>query len=123
MDDYSTEEIENALLMVLSLISRCEKQQPKFAAGTSQYTLLQNRMKALYMSKSLLQGEKITGTYTKEDLAKALPPIISIISKCEKAQLNCTEGTAQYTRLNKIMAAMTISKSLIEKEISERQKN
>ncbi|UOO38354.1 hypothetical protein IZU99_03620 [Oscillospiraceae bacterium CM] len=120
MGNYSTEEIENALLMVSSLIRRCEKQQPKFAVGTSQYTLLQNRIKALYISKSFLQGEKITGTYTKEDLAKALPPIISIISKCEKAQLNCTEGTAQYKRFTKIIEAMTISKSLIEEEISER---
>jgi len=43
--------------VVSSTISKCEKFQPKFAVGTSQHTLLKNRIKALYISKSLITGE------------------------------------------------------------------
>lgn len=59
------------------------------------------------------------GKYTKEELLEALPPVTSIISKCEKAQLKFEEGTSHYTRLKKIIEAMYISKALINDEISK----
>jgi len=58
--------------------------------------------------------------YTKEELIKALPPITSLMSKCEKAQLKFQEGTYHHTRLKKIINAMYISKELIGEEISKR---
>ena len=58
--------------------------------------------------------------YTKEELLKALPPVSSVISKCEKAQLKFVEGTVNHTRLKNIIKAMYISKSLITNEISKR---
>lgn len=57
MDSYKKEELEEALQIVSSAISRCDKMQPKFAEGTSQHTLLENRTKALYISKSLITDE------------------------------------------------------------------
>lgn len=57
MDQYSREELEEALKIVSSAISRCEKMQPKFVEGTSQYTLLKNRIKALSISKALIIDE------------------------------------------------------------------
>ncbi|MBK1810774.1 hypothetical protein JHL18_09005 [Clostridium sp. YIM B02505] len=120
MEKYTREELDEALKVIDSTISNCEKMQPKFEEGTSQHTLLKNRIKALYISKALITAEDITEKYTKEELIKAQPPVASIISKCEKAQLNSTEGTAQHTRLNKIIKAMYISKALIAEEISRR---
>jgi len=120
MDKYTKEELLEALRVVSSTISNCEKIQPKFAEGTSQHTLLKNRIKAMYISKSLITGENIMDKYTKQELLEALPPVSSVISKCEKAQLKFVEGTAQHTRLENIIKAMYISKLLITNEINKR---
>lgn len=120
MEKYTREDLLVALSVVSSTISNCEKMQPKFAEGTSQHTLLNNRIKALYISKALITGEEVTDKYTKEELIEALPPVSSIISKSEKAMLKFSEGTAHYTRLSKIIKAMYISKDLITDEINKR---
>lgn len=57
MDKYTREELVEALRVVSSTISKCEKMQLKFAEGTSQHTLLKNRIKAMYISKSLITDE------------------------------------------------------------------
>lgn len=120
MEKYTREELEEALQIVSSSISKCEKIHPKFLEGTSQHTLLKNRIKALYISKFLLLDENIMVKYTKEELIDALRPVSSIISKCEKAQLKFAEGTIHHTRFNNMVKAMHISKSLITNEISRR---
>ena len=120
MDGYTKEELAKALQVVTSTIDKCEKIQPKFAEGTSQHTLLKNRVKALYISKDLITAENIMDKYTKEELIEALRPISSIISKCEKAQLKFAEGTSYHTRFKHIIKAMYISKFLITEEINKR---
>ncbi len=57
MSTYTREELGGVLQIVSSTISRCEKSQPKFMEGTSQHTLLKNRIKAMYISKSLITDE------------------------------------------------------------------
>lgn len=120
MDKYIVEELKEALQIVSSAISRCEKAQPKFAVGTSQHTLLKNRIKALYISKSLITDESITEKYTKEELTEALRSVSSIIGKCEKAQLKFADGTSYHNRFGNMIKAMCISKSLITEEINKR---
>ena len=51
MNKYTREELDTALQIIIATISNCEKAQTKFAEGTSQHTLLKNRIKALYLSK------------------------------------------------------------------------
>ncbi|HAN10488.1 MAG TPA: hypothetical protein DCP90_07730 [Clostridiales bacterium] len=59
--------------------------------------------------------------YTREELLlEVLPPVSSIISKCEKAQLKFEEYTPYYIRFENMIKAMYISKSLIIDEISKR---
>jgi hypothetical protein len=120
MDKYTREELAEALRVVASTISKCEKMQPKFAEGTSQHTLLKNRIKALYISKALITDENVIDKYTKEELIEALRPVSSVISKCEKAQLKFAEGTSHHTRFKSIIKAMYISKALITDEINKR---
>lgn len=120
MIKYSKEELEDALEVVSSTIIKCEKFQPKFKEGTSQHSLLRNRIKALSISKALISDKDIANTYTKEDLMKALPPVTSIINKCEKAIEKFEKGTGNYTRLKKIIDAMNIANALIKNEINER---
>lgn len=64
MEEYTREELKEAIRVVSSTISKCEKIQPKFNEGTSQHTLLKNRIKALYISKSLIRDENIVDAYT-----------------------------------------------------------
>lgn len=120
MEQYTKEEISDTLKVISSTISNCEKIQPKFPEGTSQHTLLRNRIKALYISKALVLGEDINEKYTKEELIDAIAPVSSVISKCEKAQLKFEEGTSHHTRFKRLIRAMYISKSLIDDEISKR---
>lgn len=120
MDNFTKKELEEALQIVSSTISRCEKTQPKFIEGTSAHTLLKNRIKALHISKSLITHENAMDKCTKGELMEALRPISSIISKCEKAQQKHAEGTSYHTRFNKMITAMYISKSLITDEIDKR---
>ena len=120
MDKYTKEELSEALRIVSSTISKCEKMQPKFPEGTSQHSLLKNRIKAMYISKALITDENVMDKYTKDELIEALHPVSSIISKCEKAQLKFVEGTSHHTRFMNIINAMYISKALITDEISKR---
>lgn len=45
MDKYTGEELEEALQIVSSVISRCKKAKPKFVEDTSQNTILKNSIK------------------------------------------------------------------------------
>ena len=119
MDVYTKEELEAALQVVSSAIKRCEKAQTGFAEGTSQHTLLKNRLKALYISKALIIHENMD-KYTKEELSEAVRPVSSIISKSEKAQQKCTKGAFHHTRFSNLIQSMYISRSLITEEINKR---
>ena len=55
MTQYTGEELAEALRAVTSIIHKCEKAQEKFPEGTSQHTLLKNRLKAMYIAKTLME--------------------------------------------------------------------
>ena len=57
MENYTKEELEEALRAIVSTISKCEKVQPKLKPGTSQHTLLIRRIKALRIASSLITRE------------------------------------------------------------------
>jgi hypothetical protein len=124
MENYTNEELTAALWEVASTISKCEKMQGKFAQGTSQCSLLRNRIKAMDISKLLIENklakkeQKIIEQYTKEELIKALKPVVSVISKCEKAQGKFEEGTTHHRRLENLIQAMNISKGLLEEQLT-----
>jgi len=122
MDSFTKEELEKAIPTIASMISRSEKVQNKFKEGTPQATLTRNRLKALYISSSLITrelGDSLTDKFSKEDLEKALPPITSTISKCEKAQTKLKEGTPQLSLTRNMIKALYISLSLITKELNK----
>ena len=54
MDSYTKEELQEALRAVTSLIGKCEKAQEKLKQGTSQWSLLKNRIKAFHISSDLI---------------------------------------------------------------------
>jgi hypothetical protein len=112
-------ELDIIIKTLNSTIENCQKIQPKFLKGTSQYTLLENRINALNISINLLTENKGSIKYKKEELLNAKDSITSIINKCEKAQKKFLEGTAHYTRIKNMIRAMEISKEYITKEIND----
>ncbi len=113
------QERATALKSVTSIIIRCERTQPKFAAGSSQHTLLKNRIQAMKISEVLLT-EGDASLYSIEDLSAALEPLASVIRKCEKARSKYEADRGQYRRFNGIIRAMALSRELIENELLRR---
>ncbi|WP_101911345.1 hypothetical protein [Marasmitruncus massiliensis] len=109
----------DALKVVTSVIERCERIQSKFAPGTSQHTLLKNRIQALKMGSALLGG----GDMVKDcdpTLTPALEPLASIIRKCKKARSKYEPGSGQYNRYGGTIRAIELSRELIENELHRR---
>ena len=121
MEQYTREELSEALQIVSLSISKGEKMLPQFAEGIDQHTLLKGRLRSMYISKALLTNENIKDKYTREELIEALGPVSSVISECEKAQQSFAEGTSNHARLNSIIKSMCILKSLISDEVSNRE--
>lgn len=87
----------------------------KFKSKTAQHTLLLNRIKALIISKSLIEKQKVN--YTKNELIEALNAVSSIINKSEKALSKQYEGAIAYLRLDKLIKAMKTAKVYIETKL------
>ena len=80
-----------------------EKFLPKFSAGTSQHSLLKNRIQSLYTARELISGESVP---TKEKLEFALPRIESIIHKMSKARDKYEPGSRNYKRFDPTVQVM-----------------
>ena len=100
MENYTTEELTEALRAIDSVIHKCEKAQEKFPEGNSHHTLLRNRLKAMYISKALI-GEALS----KQEPATA-PQLLSddggspelLLSNLD--QLHTTDLGAERIRKN-----------------------
>lgn len=113
MNQYTQQELEEAVIVITSIICRCEKAQIKFKEGSSQHSLLRNRIKAMKISKLLIEGDYCIGTFTIDEVSKALAPVLSIRKKCEKAQQKFNIGTPNYTRFLKLISTMYIAEEVL----------
>jgi hypothetical protein len=57
MDNFTKEELDEALRAIVSTIAKCEKVLPKLKNGTPQHTLLIRRIKALHIASALIKRE------------------------------------------------------------------
>ena len=80
-----------------------EKFLPKFPEGTSQHSLLKNRIRALQTARELISGE---GRPSREELGFALPRIESMIHKMSKARDKYEPGSRNYKRFDPTVQAM-----------------
>ena len=80
-----------------------EKFLPKFPEGTSQHSLLKNRIRALQTARELISGE---GRPSREELEFALPKIESMIHKISKARDKYEPGSRNYKRFDPTVQAM-----------------
>ena len=107
------------LRALCTIISQSENAQVKFKKGTSPYSLLKNRIRALRTAVSCITGDD-ADALTLEDLNAALKPLASIISKSEKARGSFTEGSGHYDRLSRIIDAVALAMQEVETEIGKR---
>jgi hypothetical protein len=123
MDKFSREDLEEALPVIASMISRSEAVKYKFKEGTPQASLTRNRLKALNISSALitkeLNSDFLIDDFSEDDLEKALLPITSTIRKCEKALKKLKEGTPQASLTRNMLLALNLSLALITKELNE----
>ena len=109
----------DTLKIVTSVIARCERVQPKFVPGTSQHTLLKNRIQAMKIAEAVLSGDS-ADSYSVQELSAALEPLASVIRKCEKARSKYEPGSGQYGRYGGTIRAMELAGTLIENEMLRR---
>jgi len=60
-DEFTQEDVQEALRALASMIDRTEKAGAKFSPGTSQHSLARNRLKALRIAESLVRAESDCG--------------------------------------------------------------
>ena len=112
-------DMDEALVIINSMITKSEILADKFAKGTSQHSLQNNRLKALKILSSLITQE-LTGLncldwYTNEELTKALAPISSLISKIEKCYVKINKNTWQEKMLGDNLKALKLALPLLTK--------
>ena len=56
-DQFTQDDLQEALRALAGMIGKTVQAQPKFPAGTSQHTLLQNRLKALRIAEALTKAK------------------------------------------------------------------
>lgn len=57
MEEFTREELKEALRAISSTIGKCEKALPKLREGSPQHTLTERRIKALYIATALITRE------------------------------------------------------------------
>ncbi len=112
MENFTREEIEEALRPIASLISKSEKAQQKLAPVSWQHKMLQGNIKALHIASALM-NKNDTEIFTREDLQEALRALDSMISKSEKAQGKFLPGTSQHTLQRNRIKALRIASEMI----------
>jgi len=120
MDNYTKDELLEALQPIASLISKSEKAQQKLAPGTWQHTMLRDNIRALHIASALMNKE-IDDPYnfTLDDLQEARRAFASMISKTEKAQGKFSPGTSQHTLQRNRLKALNIAEALIKVELDK----
>lgn len=119
MEPVTKAEATAALQAFAAMIERSEQAQHKFAQGSSQFTLLQNRIAALRIAASLIKEAYTDGadgdSFTEEELKCAQAPIASLISKSEKTKGKLAPGSWQYTMVEENLKALYLALPLVER--------
>ena len=102
--------MKNILELLDRTITLEEEFLPIFPEGTSQHSLLHNRIKALQAARVFISGE---GNPSREELEFALPRIESIIHKMSKARDKYEPEDKNYKRFDPTVQVMTQVRAVI----------
>lgn len=114
----NTDELQEVLRPIDSLISKSEKAQQKLAEGTWQHKMLRDNLNALRIASAFLKKETDDAhSFTRDNLKEALGAFASMINKTEKAQAKFSLGTSQYTLQQNRLKALRVSEALIKSKL------
>jgi hypothetical protein len=118
IDNFTKEDLQEALRPIASLISKSEKAQQKLASGAWQHSMMRDNLKALHVAYALMNKEADdTNSFTRNDLQEALSAFASMISKTEKSQVKFSPGTSQHTLARNRLKALRIASAFISKSL------
>jgi hypothetical protein len=116
MENLTEKELDETISPITSLIGKSEKSQQKLKPETWQYKMLQKNIKALYISKKLINKEIIDiNNYTREELQEAILALSSMIKRTENAKIKFSAGTSQYTLQQNRYKALCFALELVKK--------
>lgn len=95
-----------------ALIAREERFLPKFPAGSAQYSLLRNRIRALSIARDLVTGVRVP---SQEELTFALPRIDSVVHKLTAAQVKHAPDSPTYRRIEPTLQTMRAVQGVLTK--------
>jgi hypothetical protein len=120
VDNYTTDELQEASRPIASLISKSEKAQQKLVPGTWQHTMLRDNLKALHIASALMNKKNDDrNSFIREDLQEALRAFASMMNKINKAPAKFTSGTSQHTLQRNRLKALRIGEALIKMELNK----
>jgi hypothetical protein len=118
MNKSTTDEFQEAIQPIASLISKSEKAQQKLTRGSWQHTMLQENLRALHIAFALM-SKRTDGAAvpTREDLQAALSAFADMTSRSERVQAKFAPGTSQHTLQRNRLRAFRAAETLISAKL------
>lgn len=118
MNKRTTDELQEVIRPIASLISKSEKAQKKLASGTWQHTMLQRNLRALHIASALMSSMTDGADVpTREDLQAALRAFADMTNKSEQVQTKFALGTSQHTLQRNRLRAFRAAEVLISAKL------
>ena len=121
MNSSATDDLQEAMRPLTSLISKSEKAQQKLATGTWQHMMMQDNLKALHIALALMtRSPKDALVPERDDLRAALAAFAAMTRRSENAQAKFAPGTSQHTLQRNRLRAFRTAEALINAELKGR---
>ena len=118
MNKRTTDELQEVIQQITSLISKSEKAQQKLTLGTWQHTMLQENLRALHIASALMsRSTDGADVPSRADLQTALRAFADMTSKSEKFQTKFALGTSQHTLQRNRLRAFRAAEALISAKL------
>jgi len=118
MNDIDQRAIEEVMEALSSMISRTENVKTSFKEGSAQHSLQRNRLQALRIALDLVK-DPVESHYSQGELVASEAPIVSLISKSEKARQKLKPDSWQYAMLTHNLTALNTVLPILKKAILE----
>ena len=100
------------------MIQRSERVLPKLKEGSSQQSLVKNRIKALKIAKMACEAHtkmtQLSEIYSNKEIEDAIAPIQSLISKSEKVMLKVKPDSWQYRMIERNISALKYALEILK---------
>jgi hypothetical protein len=117
-ENFTREDIREALRPIASLISKSEKARTKLTPGTWQHTMLSENLKALLVASAMMDEEiGDTNNCAPDDLREAISAFESLINRTENTKMKFKERTSQHTLQKNRLRALRIAEALIIRKL------